>query len=166
MSSYISYDITSDADTTMYLTVNFTNWHVNEDLALSVSNAAQQSELTSNTELTSDTELSSNTQSTCDPSFWEKGYDYKNGQHNNANATSPADCCAKCAVYTGFGKGKKCTAWTFAYPTCWLKTSTGGRRKEGGNITSGGVAPPTPVPPTPPPTPRPPTPKPAPTPAP
>jgi hypothetical protein len=156
-SSYITYDVTVEAASTMYLTVNFTSWHVNEDLLLSVSSKQSSP---------SDAEAQpAQASKTCDPGFWEVGYDYKNGQHDHAAATSAGDCCSKCAAYTGI----KCTAWTYApdgenVGTCWFKTNTGGRRKEGGNITSGSVASPTPAPPTPPPTPAPPTPPPPPTP--
>jgi hypothetical protein len=34
-SSYITYDIMADEDRTMYLAANISNWHINEDLALS-----------------------------------------------------------------------------------------------------------------------------------
>lgn len=174
MASYITYDIDVAAATTMYLTVNFTTWHVNEDLALTVKNSATATDTGTDTGTAAAADAAyqgmqgqAQAQEQCNSAFWEPGYDYKNGQQNHASATSAADCCSKCAKYTTF----KCTAWTYApngvnIGTCWLKTNAGGRRKEGGNITSGMVASPTPAPPTPPPSPAPPTPKPAPTPAP
>jgi hypothetical protein len=114
MSSFISYDVTVPAASTMYLTVNFSNWHVNEDLALTVTNAAVDpfygavtdptTELSPHAEVQATAHaaaVQATVQATCDSSFWEKGYDYKNGQQNHAVASSPADCCSKCAAYTG-----------------------------------------------------------------
>jgi hypothetical protein len=80
------------------------------------------------------------------------GEDYdagSNGPHQSA--TSPADCCAKCAADTG------CWAATFASGSCWFKTKAQTQlpsSKEG--VT--GVWPPGhgPAPPIPSPTPRPP----------
>jgi hypothetical protein len=95
---------------------------------------------------------------TCNPQFWEKGLDYKNGQYNHVNASTPAECCLECAEYTGFAP-KKCTFWTFGGSTCWLKSNNQGARQEKGDVVSGSVnnvplptpAVPTPKPPTPPP---------------
>jgi hypothetical protein len=91
-------------------------------------------------------QLTSETQGVCESKSFEPGYDYKNGQQNHGNATSPADCCAKCTVYAGFPKGAKCTAWTYAAGTCWFKTNSNGRRKEHKNVTSGSFVAPTPAP--------------------
>jgi hypothetical protein len=164
MASYITYDIDVAEASTMYLTVNFTTWHTNEDLALTVIN-----DNNNNIDMKTDMQTDKNTPPSqahslsapaqCQSQFFIHDYTYKNGQHDHAGASSPADCCSKCAAYTGF----KCTAWTYAPPSCWFKTNTGGGRNEGpgSNITSGSVAAPTPVPPTPP-TPPPPTPPPLP----
>ena len=101
---------------------------------------------------------------TCDPTFWSAGHDFKNMQYSHGPATSPGDCCAKCATYTDATIGQ-CKFWTFdGVDTCWFKSNNKGYRAGGKAITCGSVANvpmPTPAP-TPPPTPAPPTPAPLP----
>ena len=107
----------------------------------------------------------------CNSQFWSAGHDFKNRQYSHVNATSPGDCCAKCAKYSDKDIGQ-CKFWTFdGVGTCWLKSNNAGYRAGDKKITCGSVdnVPlPTPAP-TPPPTPAPPTPAPfppSPTPAP
>ena len=101
---------------------------------------------------------------TCDPTFWSAGHDFKNMQYSSGPATSPGDCCAKCATYTDKTIGQ-CKFWTFdGKATCWFKSNNKGYRASGKDVTCGSVANvplPTPAP-TPPPTPAPPTPAPLP----
>ena len=76
----------------------------------------------------------------CNSQTWSAGHDFKNRQYSNVKASSPGDCCAKCAKYSDKTIGQ-CKFWTFdGVDTCWLKSNNQGYRAGDKKITCGSVA--------------------------